>query len=246
MANANHLRCNTSGNFYAGFGVFDTSDSYGKTYRGTSAYVTARPNASICDYPLIGQSGMSNWAVTWVMIASGDDATLNHGYAQVGYMQRYGGGGGTYYYTEYRQGPGSSGFTRRNIQDEGWGPVGDGQNHHLFVQYSPSKQKIEMNVDATNFANTSFDPFYLGYPNDLRWYFPFDPKWSGETAWLETDMPGLVSRPSHFSDMRMLDSTYVFQANFPPPPYLRRIQSNPRYYVDTNPTNRAFNVYTAF
>lgn len=211
----------TTVNYFDGWGGYGTDVNGGATWEGSSANIRVE-SGRICD-----NGPATPFNTGWVLIG----ATNGSGWAQVGFIRLHG-ETSTYHFYEYTQDARSLVFDKL----VGDGAVANGETHHYFVQYSPSKGEEEMDIDVTNVGNTSFNPFGVGWP------VPLAMEWSTEGIYQGTDMPAYVAAPVLFSNMQTQAYNYQF---YNTTPGLGPLLPNQSRFYHGPVSNRSFSVYTA-
>lgn len=225
----------SSGHTWTGWQVAASDGGPFGTYEGTSATITVR-DGRVC-----ASSSSPAFNTGWVML-SGNVNSATRGYVQVGFWQGnayYPNAYKMYHFCEYNETGGGGTFTRYVQYFRG--ALSDGEQHHYFVQYSPSKGAEEMDIDVTNVCDSPFSPY-----SDTQTYFqkPWTIEWSSETIWINTDTPGYVNTQTVYGNMMAQKSSDdVFYPNIPTP--LSKIYPVQSRFSQTTPSNRQFNTWTA-
>lgn len=223
------------GNTFRGYRIQGSRDGAGQTYRGVSSVVSVR-RSRICD----PGTGTPTFNAAFSMLSG---TSLNSGgklgWAQVGYMKNslYSAGNfPVYHFSEYYN-PGTNSYSRDVMTRYGTLPA-TGETHHYFVQWSPSRGCVELDIDVTFTGCTSWSPFSV-------WAQPFNLEWNGESGqYAGTDIPGYASTKATFSDMRVQDSSNFFVANIPVP-IVASTPTQARFADSGYPLGRTFSIWTA-
>lgn len=175
VAQAEVYNCGTQGNWFDGYYENPSylSNPPADWYEGASTYIVTREGL-VCDT----NTSSSNFATGWSMIAAGNGS----GWAQSGYFRSYGSS-----ITYFSQIASDSTHFQTVFR---YNPI-LGSTHAYRSLYWSGCGCIQTTVDSTVFQQSTFNPYG-------RWSFPFVPQFFGETAYRESDMPGLSSSPMTF------------------------------------------------
>ena len=197
-------------------------------YIGVSANITVR-YAAVCDtdpsqYNQASQS-LGNFTAAWSMIS--DSAKQAKGWLQSGYLRAY--GQSLVHFAEWYN-------HAYGYYDAFGAVVNPGEVHQYWQQYYPDSQgDFHSNVDTTRFINVTGSQLVYGWSG-------YSQQFSGETAYLSSDIAGGASYPASFSSLQVQTQPTSWQSI--PSPFLKGVDSNPgRWSVQpTSPTS--FNIWT--
>jgi hypothetical protein len=169
----------TNTNFFDGYYQIDHPEH---PYEGASTFIVVRDGA-VCS----GVVDSNNFLGGWVMIASG---TQGQGYGQVGF-DRYA-GTTLKWFAEFNDGLGhvADRFSTFSVTNQ------VGVQHTFRVLWTPACACLHANIDTTNWLNSTFNPFFVGWGPQ-----PWSPQFMDEATWLQTDVPGTPSARTSFSGM---------------------------------------------
>lgn len=177
--------CNTHGYFFDGFGK-RASETY--TTYGVSAQVRVQ-TAIVCE----GDPSADNLSTAWTMVSSHQRG----GWAQTGFIRWY--HHDTVHYSQYRRGPSYPLMTRFGNTS-----LSPGETHQYWTLRTSSTgcpsttQCLIGHIDQTTWFYTPFDP--VG-----EWSTPFLQFYSGETHYLEANIPGVDSAKTGFNYMQYVN-----------------------------------------
>lgn len=182
-------------NYFTGYSGASTDLHGASTWEGTSANIRVE-SGRICDDGTFGSNTLNT---AWVMVTNQPRTQ----WAQVGFIRYV--NGYTYHFSQYYSGSGSP-VTHVYYN---YGALNNGEVHHYFVQYSPGKGAIEMDIDVTNADNTWFNPV-TAWPAK-----PWSIQYNGESISKGTDMPGYAPAPFLFTDMQAQAWDDLFYPSYP-------------------------------
>lgn len=113
--------------------------------------------------------------------------------------------------------------------------LADGETHRYWVQYSPSKDALELNIDTTNVGNTPFSPY-------VAWNTPFILEFFGESIYQGTDTPGYSGNAHLFTNMQAQGFDDIWYPNLPS---MTAIDDQSRFYLQNPIGDRTFYGYTS-
>lgn len=163
-----------AGNYFAGYGAPTTQQPH---VDGSYAVITTQ-NGPVCTN---GPHDSSNFTSEWSMVSSGNRA----GWAQVGYMKRY--GGSTYYFGQLNSGA-------HMWSRVGRSPLGIGSAHYYYNKHVTACRCIYEIIDRTAWMSSTWDPL-------TAWPQPIVPSFSGETSYRESNVAGTSSAPTMYTNL---------------------------------------------
>lgn len=172
--------CGTKGNWFEGYNNASNDVWH---WEGTLANITVRKGL-VCD----ADSSSANSSAAWAMIAP----TNTTGWAQSGYIRWW--GSSIYHFAQHKRNS-SSGYTTKL----GSIPTTGSTYTYSEVSYfdsTTSNWQIKEMVNSTVLQHTNWDTF-------ANWTEPFEVAWDGETAYRESDVPGLSTAKAHFTNMQV-------------------------------------------
>lgn len=172
--------CGTKSNWFDGY-ANAKNDVW--NWEGTLANITVRKGL-VCD----ADSSSANSSSAWAMIAP----TNTTGWAQSGYIRWW--GSSIYQFAQHKR-DSSSGYTTKL----GSIPTTGSTYTYSEVSYwnsTAGQWQIKEMVNSTVLQHTNWNTFSY-------WTEPFEVAWDGETAYRESDVPGLSSSKAHFTNMQV-------------------------------------------
>jgi hypothetical protein len=177
---ATYPTCATPPLWFAGFTTMSTSQQW----EGASAHMSYKDD-NVCT----SVQNNTNLSTSWSMI-QGSPYGANAGYAQSGRiyyptipsncMRHFG-----------EQSESGSSFVRMLGVC-----TSSNENHQVWQQYIPSNGHLRSNIDTTVFLESSWSPVGI-------WPTPWQANFLGETHYGESDVPGLTSNPTDFTQMQV-------------------------------------------
>lgn len=158
-----------AGNYHAGF--VNPGDPY---VEGDYAIIATRYGA-VCD----SDTTSANFTNHYAMIASNNLA----GWAQAGYLRWY--GSSTVFFAQQ-----SSGHTLNTKY--GTTALAAGSTYFYYNKWASSCLCIENIIERTLYLKSTWNPW-------TTWTTPFSPQFTGETAYLSSDLAGTASAPASYT-----------------------------------------------
>lgn len=177
--------CGTLGNYFDGFGK-KAGDTY--TTFGVSAQVRVQTGI-VCE----GDASNYNSSSAWTMVSSHQRG----GWAQTGFIRWY--HHDIVHFSQYRRGPSYAWSTKYGVTS-----LSPGETHQYWTLRTSSPncpnttQCLVGHIDQTTWFYTPFDP--VG-----EWSTPFLQFYSGETGYLEANIPGVSSAKTGFNYMQYVN-----------------------------------------
>ena len=173
----------SASNYHAGY--VNPGDPY---VEGDYAIIATRYGA-VCDSDTTG----ANFTNHYSMIASNNLA----GWAQAGYLRWY--GGSIVFFAQQ-----SSGHTLNTKY--GTSALTPGSTYFYYNKWASSCLCMENIIERTLYLKSTWNPW-------TTWTTPFSPQFTGETAYLASDLAGTATAPASYTAISGQDSaTDVWQA----------------------------------
>lgn len=214
-------QCGVQHNYFDGK---EQNNPIAAAYEGVSAIITTRHGA-VCDTVT---NPRLNWTNAWSMIANTEVGEPGH--IQLGFERGY--GTYIYYFSEYYDEEIGPPVTRY-----GTFPRTVGQKNKFWVAYSSACACEKMMIDATVWAQTSWNP-YSWWSSTVPWMAQF----YGETLYLESDIAGTAASHTKFETLRgqrRSDSGWETMANV-----LGSYNDNPARWRVQSQGVTEFNIWT--
>lgn len=184
------------------FDGFTSPTSANYYYSGSSAHLIVREGLPCTTDPT------TNATSAWTMVANNS----TNGWAQSGYV-RWQPGTAAYHFAQ--QSPDGLAYVTNTCYACGW--LNGGESHMYWQEWKGSCNCVLSNVDVTTFLYSSFNPKAI-------WTIPFLIQFSGETSYLQSDMPGTAFQPG---DWRALQAQQYDGNWVSVPCYLLGFNDNP-------------------
>lgn len=221
--------CGSMGNRWDGYASF--SNDPPTNPEGTSASLVVRFGA-VCDTDRSQPPALTNFQITWVMIANHNGQ--GNKYSQAGYGRWY--NSAIYPYAEYNNG---SGFSR----------VFD-YNHPQTLGTTHAAKTIFATTNCVGGPTSCFKNYYDGtvmqqtnYAPLGNFTYPYSSQVYGEVLYAESDMPGTSGAPMQFSNIQSQRFSDNQWQPFLPSPVPARNDNTARWGLSSFPTNY-FSIWT--
>jgi len=202
-AHAEVANCGTKGNYFDGWG-----DPYGDGTRiGAFAYIETEYGA-VCDYY---DYTSANFTAAWAMISGNADVDIyvsslgeyvdDLGWAQTGFIRWYGSDIHAFSQSSYTD-PSTGDLVLSTSYSA---VITTGNTKQYSDYYDSTCSCLQLLVDTTTFASTSWNPY-------TYWGTPFSTQYSGEAAYLASDMPGNATTPTPFTKLHYMNSAGTWYA----------------------------------